>query len=188
MKIYCIPYAPIPNRAAFEALLPPARLARLCGEGSAALFAYALLAFALDRHCGIRAREAVAYTESGKPYLPKYPVHVSLSHGKTHALCVVAAFPVGCDIETHRAVSEQVRRRVLGEDSATGDFFARWVLRESYMKLSGDFSDGQDVCSWLYHQVPGCTAAVVAYEAFERPELTVLSPETLFSYTAEKWA
>ncbi|MCL2567812.1 MAG: hypothetical protein FWE12_00020 [Oscillospiraceae bacterium] len=188
MMIYCVPYAPIPNRAAFEALLPPARLARLQGEGSGALFAYALLAFALEQHAGVCARNAVAYTEAGKPYLVGHPEHFSLSHSKTHALCVVAEFPIGCDIETHRVVSERVRRRVLGEAESSGDFFAQWVLKESCVKLSEDAVVGTDVWGWLYHEVPGCTAAVVAHKAFKRPPIMILSAETLFSFADEKWA
>ena len=197
MILYAAPYAPIPDRVAMEALMPPARRSRLEAEAPSLgpLFAYALLARALEQHCSISAYEALAFTTTGRPYLPGTPVHLSLSHSKTHALCAVAPFPVGCDIETHRPVSERVRRRVLGAGEAPEDFFALWTLTESYFKLGRSAGDAvlsvppfenAEPHSWLYREIPDCTAAVAAHEPFPRPALRILPPETLFSYAAEK--
>ncbi|MCL2587995.1 MAG: hypothetical protein FWD84_01155 [Oscillospiraceae bacterium] len=179
MKLYCTPYIPITDRSAFEALLPPARLARLAkGEtGTGSLFAYALLAYALDQDVSFDTR-SIIYTETGKPYLPGHPVHFSLSHSKTHALCAVAGFAIGCDIETHRPVSERLKQRILGTEKASADFFTHWTLKESNYKLCGRFA--LPAVHWeVYHDIPDCTAAIVASESFVRPELALVPPETL---------
>jgi len=184
------------------ALMPRARRIRhsLLRPNAGPLFAYALLSFALERAYSLHAG-ALAYTDQGKPYLPGHPVHLSLSHSKSHALCAVADVPLGCDIETHRSVPAYTQRRVLGADEPPEDFFAYWTLKESHFKLHGDFdrpfstltftlagdqATGQDAHGWLYHEVPGCTAAVVAERPFARPPLEILRPETLFVYAAEK--
>ena len=205
MILYYTSYAPIQDRSALAALMPPARRARfeVEAETPGPLLAYTLLAWALERHYSIAAREAIAFTSLGRPYVPGGAVHLSLSHSKTHALCTLADFPVGCDIEAHRPVSKQAKRRVLGTCEAPENFFAHWTLKESLFKLCGDYDQpfsaltfsllgdrahGQGAYGWLYREIPGSTAAVVAGEPFPRPLLTPLAPETLFSYATEKWA
>jgi len=193
-------YAPIPDIESLKALLPPARLARLVGDHPGALFAYALLALVLDRHFSIDVQD-IAYTDAGRPYLPGHPIHFSLSHAKTHALCAVSHTPVGCDIETHRPVSQRTIRRVLADTEQKADFFSHWALKESYFKLTGDLTRAFDrirfdltgetaasvgAYAHLYHKVPNCTAAVVTRELVPRPSLQFFAPETLFSYAAEK--
>jgi len=186
MTTFCIPYAPIPNRAALLALMPPLRRLRHPGESPGPLFAYALLAYVLERTFSLDPR-TLFYTDAGKPYLPGHPVHLSLSHSNTHSLCAVAAFPIGCDIETHRPVSARLSQRILGAETASTDFFDRWTLSESHFKLCGAFDLPISPDTWhLYHDIPGCTAAVVAEESFPRPPLTILEPEVLFAYAAEK--
>jgi len=194
-------YAPIPNVEALKALLPPARLARLEGDEQGALFAYALLALVLEQQFSLNAQDII-YTDTGCPYLPEFPVYFSLSHAKTHALCAVSYAPVGCDIETHRPVSQRTIRRVLADTEQEADFFSHWTLKESYFKLTGDltraFSDirfdltGEtaaraDAYAQLYYEIPNCTAAIVTRESVPRPRLRFFSPETLFSYAAEKY-
>jgi len=194
------PYTSIPDMDAFKALLPSARLARLEEDDSGALFCYALLALVLERHFALSAQEIV-YTDSGLPYLLGFPVHFSLSHSKTHALCAVSDMPVGCDIETHRPISAHTIRRVLADTEQGADFFAYWTLKESYFKLKGDLSQafsairfaltdntaiGEDAYGFLYREIPDCTAAIVAGAPFSRPALQFFSPEQLFSYAAEK--
>ena len=194
-------YIPIPDIEALKALLPPARLACLAGDDQGTLFAYALLAFVLDQHFSLSSQEVV-YTDAGRPYLPGFPVHFSLSHSKTHALCAVSDRPVGCDIETQRLVSAHTIRRVLADTEQEADFFAYWTLKESYFKLRGDLSQsfsnirftlsdgaatGTEAHGFLYHEIPNCTAAVVAEMSFSRPPLQFFSPEQLFFYAAEKY-
>jgi len=194
-------YAPTPDIEALKALLPPTRLTRLTGDDPGALFAYALLALVLDQHFSLSSQE-VGYTDAGRPYLPGNPVHFSLSHSKTHALCAVSDMPVGCDIETHRPVSAHTIRRVLADTEQKADFFAYWTLKESYFKLRGDLSQSfSNICftlsdgaatgteshGFLYHEIPNCTAAAVAEVPFLRPSLQFFAPEQLFSYAAEKY-
>ena len=201
MLLACTPYVLIADTAPFKALLPPDRRGRLA-EDSAVLFAYALLALGLEQYGSIDAQDIV-YTDAGRPYLPGHPVHFSLSHAKTHALCAISDTPVGCDIETHRPVSVRTLRRILADGEREADFFSHWTLKESYFKLTGDLTQPfasicfdltgdaaarADAYAHLYHEIPGCTAAVAAREPFPRPALCLFSPETLFSYAVEKYA
>jgi len=204
MILYCTPYAPIPDPSALQALMPPARRQAAQEIPPGPLFAYALLAWTLDRHHAIAAKDAIAYTEAGKPYLPKEDkLHLSLSHSKTHALCALAPFPIGCDIETHRPLSQRIQHRVLGNTEAPENFFAYWTLKESYVKLTGDLqrpfstltftltgdqAQGQNTHGWLYQDLPDSTIALLAKEPFPRPKLTILTPETIFAYASEKGA
>ena len=204
MHIYCTPYTPIPEPELLLALLPPLRRDRLHQAGHhhpGPLSSYALLSLALDRHCGISAETAIRYTDQGRPYLPRHPVHLSLSHSKTHALCVLAEFPVGCDIETHRIISDRVKRRVLALGENPAEFFIHWTLKESAIKLAGrqdrplskisfaitgDQATGEDTHGWFYRQIPNATAAVLAHIPFPKPELTLIDQEMLFSYAVKK--
>jgi len=203
MIIYYTPYATPPNVAAMRSLVPSARLIRAGSAGldAGAMFAYALLAYALFCEHAITG-PSVAFTAQGKPYFPDLPLHFSLSHGKTHALCVISSRPVGCDVECYRSVRDYTRRRVLSPGDASEDFFAHWTLKESYFKLTGDrtrpFSaipftlQGQtahttDAYGQLYQDIPNCTAAVVANEPFPRPVLQFLDPKILFCFADKKW-
>ena len=204
MHIYYTPYVPISNPAPLLALLPPIRRKRLIETGHhrpGPLFAYALLSMALEWHYGISAEAAIRYTGLDQPYLPESPVYLSLSHSKTHALCVLADFPVGCDIETRRPISERAKRRILASCENPGDFFAHWTLKECAIKLAGrqtqplsalsfaitgDSARGADAHGWLYHQIPNATAAVLAHVTFPKPDLALIDPEILFSYASKK--
>jgi len=205
MILCCTPYAPIPNRDALLALMPPQRRTRLTGgpADTGPLFAYALLALAATRHFSIDTAATLRYTTGGKPYLAGSPLHLSLSHSKTHALCALAEQPIGCDIETHRPISRAITARILSGTENPADFFTHWTLKESYVKLTDDASphfsaltftitdntaQGQGTHGHLYRQVPNCTAALLAHAPWERVPLTILEPGAIFSYAAEKWA
>jgi len=143
--------------------------------GSAAVYALLERAFRAE-HGGAAPR--IAKTPAGKPYFTERPeIHFSLSHTKTHVLCVVSSVPVGADIESPR----QISRRAISYFSSPGeqslfDPLDLWVLKESYIKLRGGtlalikssrFSlDGsrviapeEGVFSKLYN-IAGCRAAV----------------------------
>ena len=204
MYVYYTPYAPVPEPDSLLALLPPIRRKRFIEAGyyhPGPLFAYALLSLALDRHYGISAEKAIRYTDQGRPYLPGTPVHLSMSHSKTHALCVLADFPVGCDIETHRPISDRAKHRILAPCENPADFFAHWTLKECAIKLAGrqerplsqipftitgDLAQGDGVHGWLYGQIPNATAAVLAHLPFPKPDLTRIDPELIFSHAAKK--
>lgn len=179
MNIYCTPFDLTVNSAPLFHLLPPARQRRfLSGAPSpiGPLFAYGLLAAALRRENG-PSPSHIIYSPLGKPYFPSGMPHISLSHSKTHALCCISEIPVGVDIETHRSIRPTLPARVLSPTEQDLPFFDAWVLKESYIKLIGKrdrplqeiaFSpvSGETAyqCSGtfghLYHQAPGCSAAV----------------------------
>lgn len=148
------------------------------GERSGSAAAYALLEYAVGKSYGI-PMPAVRKQSGGKPYFPDRPdIHFSLSHAKTHVLCAVSDFPVGVDIETVRHVRQGVAERVCVPDELCAfDFFELWVLKESFLKLSGNTHvslksicfkrDGDKIytpdggtIARLFYSVHGCRAAV----------------------------
>lgn len=145
-------------------------------SGSAAV--YALLEYAVSKSYGI-PMPAVKKQSGGKPYFPDRPdIHFSLSHAKTHVLCAISDFPVGVDIETVRHLRQGVAERVCTPDElCVFDFFELWVLKESFIKLSGNthvsfknirfkrnggkiITPDGSATAHLFYTVPGCRAAV----------------------------
>ncbi|MGM9521330.1 MAG: 4'-phosphopantetheinyl transferase family protein [Oscillospiraceae bacterium] len=159
----------------------------------------ALLALAMTELYGI-ALPQVEKDRNGKPFFPGLShIHFSLSHTKSHVMIVVGDVPCGCDIETVRNVREGLAERVCSnEELRHFDFFQCWVLKESFIKVSGDVTqpldktcfslkDGvivtpsPDISARLY-DVYGCRAAVCAMGAV--PEaLSFIPSENLFGRT-----
>lgn len=119
--------------------------------------------------------------DSGKPYFPDRPdIHFSLSHTKTHVLCAVSTSPVGVDIETIRSVTPGVPARVCSADELKDfTFFELWVLKESFIKLSGSVgvplknicfkrfgstivTPEENATARVFNTIPCCYAAVVS--------------------------
>lgn len=86
----------------------------------------------------------------GKPYLMDYPdVFYNISHAGDYVVCAIGTEPVGIDVEQADKYSESVVKRffqkdeiedILGnaDEAARKDAFAEyWVMKESFMKLSG---------------------------------------------------
>ena len=156
---------------------------------------YALLEYLVALEYGIPMPEVRKHS-TGKPYFPERPdIHFSLSHTKTHVLCAVSDSPVGVDIETVRSIRPGVPERVCTpSELLIFDFFDLWVLKESFIKLSGNTNTplksicfsrageaiiAQDlrVRSRHYDTVPGCAAAVCSLddditEAIEMADLS----------------
>lgn len=159
------------------------------------VFAYSLLLFVLNRHCGIENLNSIEYTKAGKPFLPQEEnIHFSLSHTDTHCLCALSENPVGADVQTVRQISHSLPPRVLGAGESPDRFFDYWVLKESFIKLLGDrdrpyqeisFSlNGDraslgDVNGYVFNEIPNCSAAVCAHGRFDRPTLVEVSPKEL---------
>ena len=105
-----------------------------------------ILADALARHAlsaatGL-APDAITFARSdrGKPYAPGLNVHFSLSHSADLVLCAVAPYPVGADVQRHRAVSDTLLRRAMGADcpgAGPENFFPWWTAREAAGKRTG---------------------------------------------------
>ncbi len=107
-----------------------------------------LLQEALER-AGIPDRE-IAVMPGGKPYLINTEdCFFNLSHSGTKVLCVLAAAPVGCDIEKRKTPPLEVARRCFSgeeqdrlfalEGEAQRQYFYRiWTGKESYLKMTGE--------------------------------------------------
>lgn len=83
----------------------------------------------------------------GKPYLKNYSdVHFNLSHSQKYVACGVSDSPVGVDIEYIHDVDLNLAKQffngfeyeyILNNSNKTKAFFELWVLKESYMKMTG---------------------------------------------------
>ena len=83
----------------------------------------------------------------GKPYLKNYSdVYFNLSHSEKYVACAVSDSPVGVDIEYIHDVDLNLAKYffygseyeyVLNNSNQNKAFFELWVLKESYMKMTG---------------------------------------------------
>ena len=87
--------------------------------------------------------------EHGKPFLSYRPsLHYNISHSGEYVVCILADQEVGIDIQIHRKANyERMLKRMVPEDEyneilASADmqerFFEQWVLREAYIKWTGE--------------------------------------------------
>ena len=91
-----------------------------------------------------------AYGNKGKPYLPDLPdFHFNWSHAGEYVMLAVSDREVGCDVEEIRPIELKLPRfalepreyeQVAACEGAERDelFFRYWVLKESYMKATGE--------------------------------------------------
>jgi 4'-phosphopantetheinyl transferase len=85
--------------------------------------------------------------EYGKPYLKNYPdIHFNLSHSEKYVACAVSDSPVGVDIEYIHDIDMNIAKHyfygteyeyILNNNNKKKAFFELWVLKESYMKMTG---------------------------------------------------
>ena len=83
----------------------------------------------------------------GKPYLKNYSnVHFNLSHSEGYVACAVSDSPVGVDIEYVTDIDLNLAKQffygteyeyILNNNDQRKAFFELWVLKESYMKMTG---------------------------------------------------
>lgn len=83
----------------------------------------------------------------GKPFLVNHPqVHFNLSHSEEYVACAVSDSPVGVDIEQVHDIDLNIAQHYFFgseyqhiQNSALKQrtFFELWVLKESYMKMTG---------------------------------------------------
>ena len=109
-----------------------------------------LLAAGLYKEFGLKlAFEPRAKGEHGKPFLTLQPrIHYNISHPGKYVMCVIAGQEVGIDIQEHRKVNYErlvqrmvpsdMVREILESDEPEKAFFAQWVLREAYIKWTGE--------------------------------------------------
>ena len=158
----------------------------------------ALLEHAVFQLFGIKLPE-IKKTVTGKPYFPERPdIFFSLSHTTTHLLAAVSDSPVGADIETIRPVRAGVSERVCAPPELRQfDFFELWVLKESFIKVTGETrvnlrdlcfrrDGGQiktpdcDVRARLFDAVPGCAAAVCVKGGEIHARIVMVDPAEIF--------
>ena len=83
----------------------------------------------------------------GKPYLKNYSdVYFNLSHSENYVACAVSDSPVGVDIEYVHDIDWDLARHcyhdceyeyILNNSNSKKAFYEMWVLKESYMKMTG---------------------------------------------------
>ena len=117
---------------------------RLC------LAAYMLLQRGLLLEYGIDGVPQLVRSAGGKPSISGRPdIHFSLSHCHEAAACVLAARPVGIDVESITPVDADVvahamndrEQEIINASPQPDVAFARlWTMKESFYKLFGDSS------------------------------------------------
>ena len=92
----------------------------------------------------------IIFGPNQKPYIEGNEVFFNLSHSGDYALCVICDTEVGCDIQQIRKVRESVMDRYFHsgekayilegktEEERAWRFTRIWVLRESYIKQTGE--------------------------------------------------
>lgn len=92
--------------------------------------------------------EPRAKGEHGKPFFTLLPrVHYNISHSGKYVICILAEQEVGIDIQVHKEVNyermlkkmvpEQRKQEILQSPDREKLFFEEWVLREAYVKWTG---------------------------------------------------
>ncbi|MDE7233576.1 MAG: 4'-phosphopantetheinyl transferase superfamily protein [Ruminiclostridium sp.] len=111
------------------------------------IFSYVLLRLALLEEFGISDPPEFMFGEYGKPFLRDNPdVFFSLSHSSGAALCAVASFPIGADLQECRKMRPGIENRFctpreiarIRDSSARDRELSRlWCIKESRGKLTG---------------------------------------------------
>ena len=114
------------------------------------MIAEKLLETALRKEYNINlSYEPRAEGEHVKPFLSYRPsLHYNISHSGEYVVCILADQEVGIDVQIHRKANfEGMLKRMVPEDEyneilASADmqerFFEQWVLREAYIKWTGE--------------------------------------------------
>lgn len=114
------------------------------------MIAQRLLAIGLQKEYGIDLEfEPKAEGEHGKPFLSYRPhLHYNISHSGKYVVCILADQEVGIDVQEHRSanysrmlermVTEERRQEILQRPDVENEFFKEWVLREAYIKWTGE--------------------------------------------------
>ena len=107
--------------------------------------AFLLLERALQ-DLGISPVPEFAYEDFGKPYLPGYPVHFSLSHTKNAVACAVSDCPIGVDVQEKVEYSSRLADRICSDAERTAlenakdkdlALTALWTKKEALAKCNG---------------------------------------------------
>lgn len=110
-----------------------------------------LLAYGIEKYYGKKPEELTLKTGThGKPYFEGYPdhIHFNISNSGSYVALILARMPVGIDIQEKRITdidklgkkvfSVGEYRKFLASDNRQEAFFREWVLKESYVKWTGE--------------------------------------------------
>lgn len=109
-----------------------------------------LLEKGLLKEYGLKlAYEPRAAGEHGKPFFTLRPaIHYNITHSGEYVACMFAGREVGLDIQVHREANyERILQRtvpkdmipeILEADDPMKAFYTQWVLREAYIKWTGE--------------------------------------------------
>lgn len=110
-----------------------------------------LLAWGIRKYYGADPESfALKEGEHGKPYFEGYPFHIhfNISNSGNYIVLILARIPVGIDIQEKRITdidklgkkvfSVDEYRKFLASDDRQEEFFRQWVLKESYVKWTGE--------------------------------------------------
>ncbi len=110
---------------------------------------YGLLFYGLKKRYGIEQVPKIEKGKYGKPYLYDYPqIYFNISHCNGAAVCIIAEYEIGIDIEGKRRVTQALVQKALterekkdfscyqAEDVEMG-FLQYWTLKESFIKAIG---------------------------------------------------
>lgn len=87
--------------------------------------------------------------EHGKPFLTLRPqIHYNITHSGGYAACAMSDQEIGIDIQEHRKVNyarllerivpTDMVSEILDSDDPERAFYIQWVLREAYIKWTGE--------------------------------------------------
>lgn len=88
----------------------------------------------------------ILYGENGKPYLRGNEFFFNASHSKNVAVCCIAPFEIGCDIEYKKNINQNIANRffsneeyndIISSPDSTDKFYRYWTLKESFIKATG---------------------------------------------------
>lgn len=114
------------------------------------MFGEKLLEKGLKREYGLDLKfEPRARGEHGKPFFTLQPkIHYNISHSGKYVVCVFAGEEVGIDIQKHKEVNYKhmlermvpscMTAEILESEDPVRAFFTQWVLREAYIKWTGE--------------------------------------------------
>ena len=159
-----------------------------------------LLTEGLRREYGLNLNtEPRAEGEHGKPFFSLRPsIHYNISHSGEYILCVFADQEVGIDVQKHkkanyermlkRMVPEGLQEEILGAADMVKAFYTQWVLREAYIKWTGEGLSRdmrtipmEEGCSVLLELEEGYSGAVWSMSPMElRMEYVEIRPESLY--------
>lgn len=110
--------------------------------------AYLLLCEGLKREYGITEPPVFGYSQHGKPYIiGKEHIHFNLSHCRGAAICAIAPYTIGIDIEHIRSCNESLINYTMNEKEIQLireaqhpelAFTRLWTMKEAILKMSGE--------------------------------------------------